>query len=586
MVMIHNCNAPTAGIARFSGGVDALTTYESIETGASWWTQEHGGEELLVAYFSMEFGVDARLPIYSGGLGVLAGDHLKAAAELGIPLVGVGLFYRGGYFTQSLDANGRQTEKYASLDAESLGLEREAVTVDVELAGETVSADVWRLDVGSVPLYLLDVDYLTDALYSGDREHRIRQELVLGVGGVRALAALGVAPTVFHVNEGHSAFLAIERARMLVAEGMSTDDALEEVRRTTVFTTHTPVPAGNEVFAEDLVARYVNGLARQAGIDETRLLALGHSEDTDGFGLTPLALRLSAHANGVSKLHGEVAREMWAPLWPGQEPPIDSITNGVHLGTWLSRELNELLVDAGVRPSAPPDWANWGAAEALDLEALASVHEVRKRRVTGLAGLDPDLLTLGFARRFATYKRAGLVFSDLPRLLSLPVQIVVAGKAHPADAPGKDVMQEIVELSRDASTNARIVFVSNYDIDLARQIIPGVDVWLNTPRRPYEASGTSGMKAAVNGVLNFSVLDGWWAEAYDPAFGWAIDGGTDDDDREQLYRVLEQEIVPCFADRERWLTMMRASIARLSPVFSMQRAVIEYTNRYYLATVH
>ncbi|HEX5450637.1 MAG TPA: alpha-glucan family phosphorylase [Gaiellaceae bacterium] len=563
--------------------MDALTTYESIETGASWWGQEHGGEDLLVAYFSMEFGLDARLPIYSGGLGVLAGDHLKAAAELGIPLVGVGLFYRGGYFTQSLDASGRQQEKYASLDPEALGLEREAVTVDVELAGETVSADVWRLDVGSVPLYLLDVDFLTDALYSGDREHRIRQELLLGVGGVRALAALGLAPTVFHVNEGHSAFLAIERARMFVAEGMSTDDALEEVRRTTVFTTHTPVPAGNEVFADDLVTRYVSALAGEAGIDQERLLTLGHSEGTDGFGLTPLALRLSAHANGVSKLHGEVAREMWAPLWPGQEPPIDSITNGVHLGTWLSRELTELLVDAGVRPSAPPDWANWGAAEALDLEALASVHEVRKRRVTGLAGLDPDLLTLGFARRFATYKRAGLVFSDLPRLLSLPVQIVVAGKAHPADTPGKDVMQEIVELSRDASSNARIVFVANYDIDLARQIIPGVDVWLNTPRRPHEASGTSGMKAAVNGVLNFSVLDGWWAEAYDPAFGWAIDGGTDDDDREQLYRVLEQEIVPCFADRERWLTMMRASIAQLSPVFSMQRAVIEYTNRYYLA---
>ncbi|HKU58269.1 MAG TPA: alpha-glucan family phosphorylase [Gaiellaceae bacterium] len=563
--------------------MDAPTTYESIETGASWWAEEHGGEDLLVAYFSMEFGLDARIPIYSGGLGVLAGDHLKAAAELGIPLVGVGLFYRGGYFTQSLDASGRQQEKYASLDATSLGLEREPVTVDVELAGETVSADVWRLDVGSVPLYLLDVDFLTDALYSGDREHRIRQELLLGVGGVRALAALGIAPTVFHVNEGHSAFLAIERARMLVADGMSTDDALDEVRHTTIFTTHTPVPAGNEVFADDLVTRYVGGLAGAAGIDETRLLGLGHSEGTDGFGLTPLALRLSAHANGVSKLHGEVAREMWAPLWPGQETPIDSITNGVHLGTWLCRELNELLVDAGVRPSAPPDWANWGAAETLDLEALASAHEVRKRRVTGLAGLDPDLLTIGFARRFATYKRAGLVFSDLPRLLSLPVQIVVAGKAHPADAPGKDVMQEIVELSRDASTNARIVFVSNYDIDLARQIIPGVDVWLNTPRRPYEASGTSGMKAAVNGVLNFSVLDGWWAEAYDPAFGWAIEGGSDDEDREQLYRVLEEEIVPCFADRERWLTMMRASIARLSPVFSMQRAVIEYTDRYYLA---
>ncbi|HEY2327634.1 MAG TPA: alpha-glucan family phosphorylase [Gaiellaceae bacterium] len=562
--------------------MDTLTTYETIDTATSWWAKEHGGDDVRVAYFSMEFGLDARLPIYSGGLGVLAGDHLKAAAELGLPLVGVGLFYRGGYFTQGLDEGGRQSETYATLDPEALGLVREPVTIDVDLGHEIVSAEVWRLDVGSVPLYLLAVDYLTDALYAGDREHRIRQELVLGVGGVRALRALGIEPTVYHVNEGHSAFLTIERARALVQDGMSTTDALEHVRATTVFTTHTPVPAGNEVFADELVMRYVSELAHKAGVDDSALLALGHSEGTDGFGLTPLALRLSAHANGVSKLHGDVAREMWQPLWPGQTPPIDAITNGVHLGTWLAPELADLLMDAGVRPSAPPAWANWEAAEALDLEALATVHEIRKRRVTGLAGLDPELLTIGFARRFATYKRAGLVFSDLERLLALPVQIVVAGKAHPADVPGKDVMQEIVELSRDPSTNGRIVFVANYDIDLARQIIPGCDVWLNTPRRPYEASGTSGMKAAINGVLNFSVLDGWWAEAFDPAFGWAIDGGSDDDDREQLYSRLEHELVPCFADRERWLGMMRASIARLSPVFSMQRAVIEYTDRYYV----
>jgi starch phosphorylase len=336
------------------------------------------------------------------------------------------------------------------------------------------------------------------------------------------------------------------------------------------------------VFADDLVTRYVGELATEAGIGTDALLTLGHSEGTDGFGLTPLALRLSSHANGVSALHGEVAREMWAPLWPGATPPIDSITNGVHLGTWLAPELAGLLLQAGVRPSSPPAWGNWEAAESLDLDALARVHEVRKRQLADIAGIDPHLLTIGFARRFATYKRAGLVFSELERLLALPVQIVVAGKAHPADAPGKDVMQEIVELSHDPSVAGRVVFLPDYNMELAQRIIPGCDVWLNTPRRPYEASGTSGMKAAVNGVLNFSVLDGWWAEAYDPAFGWSIEGASDDEDREQLYRVLEEQIVPCFADRGRWLEMMRASIARLSPVFSMQRAVIEYTERYYL----
>ncbi|HTR34205.1 MAG TPA: alpha-glucan family phosphorylase [Gaiellaceae bacterium] len=555
---------------------------DTIDETATWWQQVHGGDgDVLVAYFSMEFGVEARLPIYSGGLGVLAGDHLKAAAQLGVPLVGVGLFYRGGYFTQSVSEEGRQTESYNALDPEALGLQREPVDVQVELADQTVTAAVWRYDVGSVPLYLLDVDWLTDALYGGDREHRIRQELLLGVGGVRALEALGIEPTVYHVNEGHSAFLTIERARILVGEGLSTDEALERIRRSTVFTTHTPVPAGNEVFGDDLVLRYVGGLAESAGISHERLLDLGRADGTDGFGLTPLALRLSSHANGVSELHGEVAREMWEALWPGRQPPIDAITNGVHLATWLSPELTELLRASGVEPKQPPDWANWPAARELDDDALWQVHMTRKRLLVEHAGLDPELLTIGFARRFATYKRAGLVYSDLERLLALPVQVVVAGKAHPQDTPGKDVMQEIVELSRGAA-EGRIVFLANYDIDLARMIIPGCDIWLNTPRRPYEASGTSGMKAAVNGVLNLSVLDGWWAEAYDPAYGWAIDGVSDEADVEQLYALLEQQVVPRFAARDAWLEMMKASIAELAPRFSMQRTVIEYADRYYL----
>ena len=553
-------------------------TYETT----TWWSEHHGvhAQSLCVAYFSMEFGLSEDLPIYSGGLGVLAGDHLKAAAELGLPLVGVGLLYRGGYFRQGLDSVGRQTEDYERVDPEAAGLVREPVTVDVQLNGETLSANVWRRDVGSVPLYLLEVDALTDALYSGDREHRIKQELLLGVGGVRALAALGVDATVFHMNEGHSAFLAIERVRALVASGMPTSDALAHVKRSTVFTTHTPVPAGNEVFDADLVTHYVGTLAAQAGIDDGLLRTLGEFGDNGQFGLTPMSLRLSAYANGVSKLHGEVAREMWAGL-ARVDTEIGHVTNGVHLGTWLEPRLAELLREHGVDPAASPDETPWSNVRDIDGSALWHVHAGAKARLAELTRLDPERLTIGFARRFATYKRAGLVFSDLERLLALPVQIVVAGKAHPQDYPGKDVMQHIVELSREHED--RIVFLTDYDIALAQTIIPGCDVWLNNPTRPLEASGTSGMKAAVNGVLNLSVLDGWWPEGYDRDVGWAIDGVSDDADREQLYRLLETEVVPTWHKRDEWLEMMKASIGRLAPQFSMQRAVIEYTERYYLA---
>jgi len=556
---------------------------------SSWWNRAHAGDDgdPLVAYFSMEFAVDADLPIYSGGLGVLAGDHLKAAADLGLPLVGVGLFYRGGYFTQSVSAEGRQTEVYHAVDPEAAGLVREPVEVQVDLAGQALSAAVWRYDVRGasghvVPLYLLDVDMLTDALYGGDREHRIRQELLLGVGGIRALTALGIVPTVFHVNEGHSAFLTIERARELVEQGSDPQQALDRVRRSTIFTTHTPVPAGNEIFGDELVLRYVGDLAQGAGLSTHELLELGRANGSDGFGLTPLALRLSAAANAVSELHGEVAREMWAPLWPGAEARIGHVTNGVHLGTWIAPELDQLLRSVGVRPDAPPDEGNWEAVHDLDPKELWRVHAVLRARLARRAGFDPGRLTIGFARRFATYKRAGLVFTDVERLLSLPVQIVVAGKAHPQDTAGKDVMQRVVELSRQSDAQGRVVFLSNYDLDLARMIIPGCDIWLNTPRRPHEASGTSGMKAAVNGVPNLSVLDGWWAEAYNPEVGWALDGTTDEADAEQLYRLLEEQVVPRFHDRGAWVTMMKNAIAQLAPRFSMQRAVIEYAERYYL----
>jgi starch phosphorylase len=551
----------------------------STHATTTWWSEHHRADApgTLIAYFSMEFGIEPQLPIYSGGLGVLAGDHLKAAAELGIPLVGVGLLYRGGYFRQGIDEAGRQTETYERLDPEAAGLVREPVSVEVELGDDVVSANVWRKDVGSVPLYLLEVDILTDALYAGDREHRIRQELLLGVGGVRALAALGVEPTVFHMNEGHSAFLTIERLRTLHEDGVPVHEALQRVKETTVFTTHTPVPAGNEIFGDALVERYVGPLASRAGIDPERLLELGDFGDNGCFGLTPFSLRLSSYANAVSELHGEVAREMWAPLHH-VDTQIGHVTNGVHLGTWLDPSLQELLRDHGIDP-ADPD-APWDKARGIDDEALWHVHAAAKERLAELTSLDPERLTIGFARRFATYKRASLVFSDLQRLLAQPVQIVVAGKAHPQDNPGKDVMQHVVQLAREHGD--RIVFLENYDIGLAQTLIPGCDVWLNNPTRPLEASGTSGMKAAVNGVLNLSVLDGWWPEGYSPGRGWAIDGVSDEADREQLYRLLEDQVVPTWHKRPEWLAMMKESIATLAAKFSMQRAVIEYTERYYL----
>jgi len=518
-----------------------MSRAEPIVQTPPWWSRSHGGEEdFLVAYFCLEFGLDESLPIYSGGLGVLAGDHLKAASDLGVPLVAVGLLYRDGYFRQRLDETGRQAEAPQPVDPEELGLKRET-TIAVELAGESVEATVWRHDAGRVPLYLLDAPGLTDGLYAGDREHRIRQELLVGVGGVRALAALGLEPTVWHMNEGHCAFLTLERVRMLVEDGVPREEAIERVRESTVFTTHTPVPAGNEVFDEELVARYLG----------EEVLGLGRWNGDEGFGMTPFALRMSAHANGVSKLHGEVAREMWK----GIGTPIGHVTNGVHPGTWTAPEIEEA-------------------------DDLWEAHQLLKRRLTERAGLDPELLTIGLARRFATYKRAGLVFSDPERLFALPVQIVVAGKAHPADEGGKNLMQTIVELSEGTD---RVVFLEDYDMGVARLLVQGCDVWLNTPRRPQEASGTSGMKAAINGVLNLSVLDGWWAEGYSPEVGWAIAGADDAADAEELYRLLEQEVVPAYEDRERWSAMMKASIERLTPRFSMHRAVVEYVERYYLS---
>jgi glycogen phosphorylase len=585
----------------------------------TWWEQVERPDDFLVAYFSAEFGLDESLPTYSGGLGILAGDHLKSASELGVPLVAVGLNYFRGYFRQRLEEGDRQVERYPRNDSARLPLTLVPMSPSVLLADDEgrlvrVRIGVWRARVGRVSLYLLDTKVegnpdwardVTNTLYGGDRQNRLRQELVLGVGGVRVLRQLGLQPSVFHMNEGHSAFLQLERLRELVEdEGVDRDEAIDRLRASTVFTTHTPVPAGNEVFDADLVRRNLEPLAERCGFTWEEFAALGTVDPEENvFGLTPFALRTSSFANGVSKLHGEVSREMWHGLWPDRDVddvPITSITNGVHVRTWLGGELEGML------------GANTPVLErARDLsdEELWQAHRGAKGRLMefisrtrGAPHLDPDALTIGFARRFATYKRAGLLLSRPDRLAMLlgdpsrPLQILVAGKAHPADEAGKDVIRQVVEFARGAGAHEHVVFLPDYEMTLARRLVQGVDVWLNTPRRPMEASGTSGMKAALNGVLNCSILDGWWAEGYTPDRGFAIgteDGaGSDEEqdaaDAESLFAVLEQQVLPAFFDRDanglptRWVAMMRHSIAELGTQFSTNRMVREYVERLYL----
>jgi starch phosphorylase len=606
---------------------DVERVYASIVGEAAAPVRLQVDDDLRVAYFSLEFGLDDALRVYSGGLGILAGDHLKSASELGLPLVGVGLLYRHGYFRQGLAQDGWQLERYPDADPARLPLTLELnsdgdpVVVRVQLAGERVAARVWRADVGRIPLYLLDADIdentpegrlVTSALYGGDRELRIRQEVLLGVGGVRALQLLGHRPTVFHMNEGHAAFLALERLRTQVAAGTPLEDALARVRASTLFTTHTPVPAGNEVFDVGLVERYLGPIVGEAGLDWDRFLSWGRTGDHDtAFGLTPLALRTASRANGVAALHGEVSRRMWAPLFPDravEDVPIGHVTNGVHARTWISAELQALLDANGVRPAEAPSDQAWERAHDVGDADLWRVHDLRKRALAEIVAararrfVDPDVLTLGFARRFATYKRAGLLFSQPERLARLlgdperPLQILVAGKAHPADDQGKELIRRIVSAARELRAEGRVIFVEDYDMELARHLVAGVDVWLNTPRRPLEASGTSGMKAGMNGVLNCSILDGWWPEGYTPERGWAIGEGfesaneeeQDAHDRESLFRLLEQEIVPAFYDRAetglplRWLAMMKASIAGVGAQFNTHRMVCDYAEQYYV----
>ena len=576
----------------------------------------------LVSYFCAEYAITQALPIYAGGLGVLAGEHLKSASDVGVPMVAVGLAYRQGYFRQSLDAEGRQQATAEELDLSALlrlaeGPGGVPLRVEVHIGGRPVSVQVWEGAVGRTRLLLLDtfVDEnaaadrtITGALYGGDSELRLRQEIVLGIGGVRALSALGVNPTVFHMNEGHSAFLVLERVRQAVQEmGLSFDAALERCRAQHVFTTHTPVPAGFDVFSREQMLRHFPDLGEALGVPDETWLALGRGGISDGFQMALVALRGSAHLNGVSQLHGQVSRAMWHGEWPQlaeDDVPIIGVTNGVHVPTWvgdparavLDEHLGPSWLDAGVDD---PVWSRLGT---LGDEALWAMRTASRARLVGAlgGGLDPDVLTLGFARRFAPYKRATLIFRFADRIRRLmdhaerPMQIVFAGKAHPKDLAGQAILADVVRWSEDPSTAHRVFFVSGYDLHVAKALVEGVDLWLNTPRRPHEASGTSGMKVLVNGGLNVSVLDGWWDEAYDGQNGWAIGSRdpwsspeeADAGEAEALLTLLEDEVTRAFYDRgadgipRSWTARMRASMA-LTPRFSTGRMVREYAERLY-----
>jgi starch phosphorylase len=615
------------------------------------WAKTHAGVlgAKPVAYFSAEFGIHESVPIYSGGLGVLSGDHIKSASGLGIPLVAVGLFYDQGYFKQQLDTDGYQIEAYVDTKVENLPLQPavcpdgQPLTVSIDTRSGKLLARVWLMHVGRVKLYLLDCDIdhnrpedrqLTSRLYGGDETTRIRQELVLGVGGVRALTALGYTPGVYHLNEGHSAFAPLEVIRQRMADdGMNFDDALREVARSTVFTTHTPVPAGHDRFSPAQVEEHLGPLRDALRISYEQLMGLGRVEPQnvhEPFCMTVLGLKLSRRANAVSSLHGHVSRRMWAHLYPWraeEEIPIGHITNGVHIPSWLAWQMQQLYdrhfpANWMPRMGEPEVWQNiynvdpgelWETHSALKNLMLSFVRrrisrQCRRRgesdEIVEIARnvLDPDVLTISFARRFATYKRADLIMTDIDRLIALvsdeerPMQIIFAGKAHPKDEPGKQLIKKIVNTRHDERFNNRIVFIEDYDINVCRHLVQGVDVWLNTPRRPMEASGTSGQKVVLNGGLNLSVLDGWWAEAYDSTNGFAIGKGTshvsdeisDRRDANSLYDVLENQVVPTYYRRDvdglprQWIRMMMNSIASLAWRFSAHRMVMDYARSCYV----
>jgi starch phosphorylase len=628
-----------------------LQSFDAYMGAAGTWFSRLGENKLRsVGYFSFEFGIHECLPLYSGGMGLLAGDHIKSASDLGLPFYGVSLLYQEGYFRQYLNADGWQLERYYENDFHTMplrlerGADGQPVTITVDYPGRQLRAQVWRLQIGRAPLYLLDANLpendpndraITRRLYQGDKDMRMRQEILLGIGGVRALAAVGVEPAICHMNEGHAAFLGIERVRRLMqARGLSFHEARELAAASHVFTTHTPVPAGIDIFALELMDRYFGPVYTELGITRDEFLSLGREnpfDQNENFSMAVLAIRLADKVNGVSQLHGEVSRRMWRRVWPDvpeSEVPIGAITNGVHAAFWTAGSELAGVYDRYLGPGwreHPADEEVWQEAYQIPAEELWRAHERGRERLVAFvrerlrrqaidrgaapsevarAGdlLDPSALTIGFARRFATYKRALLLFKDAERLVQIMgdrsrrVQFVIAGKAHPEDLQGREVIRELIHRARRDELANRIVFVENYDIEVARQLVQGVDVWLNNPRRPHEASGTSGMKVALNGGLNLSVLDGWWVEAYRPEVGWAIGRGEEYEDLEYqdqiesraLYDLLEKEVIPLFYDRgpddlpRGWIGRMKASVAQIGPFFNTHRMVQQYATEAYL----
>ncbi|WP_461246920.1 alpha-glucan family phosphorylase [Treponema sp. R6D11] len=619
--------------------------FQRYKKGETWY---RGSHKDVVAYFSMEYGMDASLPIYSGGLGILSGDHMKTSSDLGLPLVGIGLLYRQGYFKQMLNADGFQQESYPENDWYNMPVEKkngkdgQPLKISVDLAGRQAVAQIWEVKVGRSSLYLLDTNIeenaqdirnITSALYGGDKETRIQQEILLGIGGIRALRALGINPAATHMNEGHAAFMGLEKIREIMSEmNFSFDEAREAVWPTNIFTTHTPVPAGNERFDISMMEKYFRSWPQVLGISWKDFLGLGRinvNDEHETFCLTVLALKMAAYANGVAKLHGVVSRDMWKGLWPGlplNEVPIHHVTNGVHTRTWISSGMLDLL-DRYFGPKfedRPTELNIWERMDRISDEELWRTHERRRERLVAFVRdrireqykrtgaverrvrqaedvLSPYMLTLCFARRFATYKRGNLLLRDPERLLRLirdndrPIQLIFAGKAHPHDMPGKDLIRDIIHFAEKYDVTNRIVFVENYDMSVAKYLTSGGDVWLNTPRRPMEASGTSGMKAAMNGVLNCSILDGWWDEAYNAQVGWAIGHGEqyndeklqDDIESKALYDLLEREIIPMFYDRGRdglpreWIKMMKDCMKQIGQSMASHRMLMDYSNQFY-----
>ncbi len=640
---IQECASNPSFLARYDRALAEMA--RALDHSPTWFHQHYGNlSDRRIAYFCAEFGLHNSVPIYSGGLGVLAGDHCKAASDLGVPLVSVGLMYTRGYFDQRVGPDGWQSDVDEVLDPATTALTRvrdasgQPLSVSVRLCGRDLRVSAWRLSAGSVPIYLLDTDLeqnrkedrvLTHRLYAGGSDRRLRQEWLLGVGGVRLLRALDIHPAAWHANEGHTSFMLVERLREATASGLGWEDAVGAIRATSVFTTHTPVEAGHDEFSHDELTACTGPLWEDLGVERETFLDLARPPGGgDTFHMTAAAIRLSGGVNGVSRKHGQVTRRMWQALWPDREEsqvPIGHVTNGVHLATWMAHDLMHLLdeVMGGWWDAYRDDPSLWDQVLELDPARLWAVHRTLKRRlfdyvredarrrwrnewpesarVVG-AGvlLNPEVFTIGFARRFATYKRADLVFADAERLrriltdLRRPVQIIFAGKAHPADEPGKQVIQRVYEFASDPTFEGRVTFLEDYEMHLAHRLVQGVDLWLNLPRPPLEACGTSGMKAALNGVPQLGTLDGWWAEGYTGTNGWAIpeapgdEAEADKHDAEHLYRLLESEIIPLYYDcdddgvPQGWVKCMQHAIAEAGRKFSGRRMMQRYVRHYYV----